>query len=139
MYGNAGLCLSVSGVKSWDDSVQTGNHALYIPHGDICGFRLRTRRVSGSQTLSALDNIILGVNSAAITLTLPASPEEGQLYFVKSVSSGNITLAVGSSAHKINDGRTNRKMAWTVSGGQILMVVWDRVNSIWHGGYINCN
>lgn len=139
MYGNAGLCLSVSGVKSWDDSVQTGNHALYIPHGDICGFRLRTRRVSGSQTLSALDNIILGVNSAAITLTLPASPEEGQLYFVKSVSSGNITLAVGSSAHKINDGRTNRKTAWTVSGGQILMVVWDRVNSIWHGGYTNCN
>ena len=88
---------------------------------------------------TVLDNIILGVNSAAITLTLPASPEEGQLYFVKSVSSGNITLAVGSSAHKINDGRTNRKMAWTVSGGQILMVVWDRVNSIWHGGYINCN
>ena len=139
LYANTGIFLSVSGVKSWDDEAQSGNHALYIPHGDICGFRLRTRRVSSSQTLSALDNIILGVNAAAITLTLPAAPEEGQIYFVKSVAAGRIDLTVGSSAHKINDGRTNRKTTWSLGGGQVIMLIWDRVNSLWHGGYLNCN
>lgn len=139
LYSNAGILLSVSGVKSWDDDAQSGNHALYISHGDICGFRLRTRRISSSQTLSALDNILLGVNASTITLTLPAVPEEGQIYFIKSIASGSIDLTVGSAAHKINDGRTNRKTAWSLGGGQIVMLVWDRVNSVWHGGYLNCN
>lgn len=141
LYGNIGLHVSVTGSKSWDDNsaIYTGNHALYIPNGDICGFRLRTRRVSSSFTLSKLDSIILATNTSDITITLPTSPEEGQIYMVKKINSGNYTLQVGDSSHYINDGSQNRKSSWKISGGQWIILVWDRVNSLWCAGYTMCN
>lgn len=141
LYGNIGMYVSVTGSKSWDDNsfVYTGNHALYIPKGDICGFRLRTRRVSSSQTISSMDSVILTVNTTDITLTLPAAPEEGQMYMFKQMNSGKYTLQVGDSSHSINDGRTNRKSSWQISSGCWVILIWDRVNSLWCAGYTNNN
>lgn len=141
LYGNIGLYISVTGSKSWDDnsSIYTGNHALYMPKGDICGFRLRTRRVSSNFTLSSMDSVILTVNTSDITITLPPSPEEGQIYMIKKINSGNYTLQVGDSSHSINDGAQNRKSSWKITSGIWVMLVWDRVNSLWCAGYTMCN
>ena len=139
IYSNIGIHISATGAKSWDDMPFTGSHALYIADGDICGFRLRTRRVSKNQTLSDYDGVILTVGSENITLTLPANPKEGQIYMFKQMSSGSYTLQVGDSSHNINDGRTNRKQSWTVNSGCFVILVWDRVNKLWCAGYTNNN
>jgi uncharacterized protein YrzB (UPF0473 family) len=139
IYSNIGIHISATGAKSWDDMPFTGNHALYIADGDICGFRLRTRRVSKNQTLSDYDGVILTVGRENITLTLPANPKEGQIYMFKQMSSGSYTLQVGDSSHNINDGRTNRKQSWTVNSGCFVILVWDRVNKLWCAGYTNNN
>ncbi|WP_229068360.1 hypothetical protein [Bacteroides uniformis] len=141
LYGNIGLYLDVTGSNAYDDQgyQYSGNHALYIPHGDICGLRLRVRRVSTSQTLSDMDSFIITVGSSDITLTLPSSPQDGQAYWFKQSASGTYTLAVGSSSHRINDGRTNSKSSWTVADGAIVMLVWDKVNKQWCAGYSSWN
>lgn len=141
LYGNIGLYLDVTGSNAYDDQgyQYSGNHALYIPHGDICGLRLRVRRVSTSQTLSDMDSFIITVGSGDITLTLPSSPQDGQVYWFKQSASGTYTLAVGRSSHRINDGRTNSKSSWKVSDGCIVMLVWDKVNNQWCAGYSSWN
>ena len=138
-YSNIGIHLSVTGAKSWDDLPFTGNHALYIADGDICGFRLRTRRVSSDQTLSDMDGVILTVGSSDITLTLPSNPKEGQIYMFKQMGSGRYTLQVGDSTHFINDGRTNRKSSWTIGDGCFVLLVWDRENKLWCAGFTSHN
>ena len=139
IYSNIGIHISATGAKSWDDMPFTGNHALYIADGDICGFRLRTRRVSKNQTLSDYDGVILVVGSENITLTLPANPKEGQIYMFKQMSSGSYTLQVGDSSHNINDGRTNRKQSWFINTGCFVILIWDRVDKLWCAGYTNNN
>lgn len=141
LYGNIGLYLDVTGSNAYDDQgyQYSGNHALYIPHGDICGLRLRVRRVSTSQTLSDMDSFIITVGRGNITLTLPSSPQDGQVYWFKQSASGTYTLAVGRSSHRINDGRTNSKSSWKVSDGCIVMLVWDKVNNQWCAGYSSWN
>ena len=130
MRPNIGAYISVTGIgrTGMDDKtgVSYGNHALYVPKGDICGFRLRTRRVNASQTLSLMDSVILCVNSSNITLTLPSGAEDGQMYFIRKRAAGNITLS----------GRIQRDFGNTVSsiniGNQTLcIVIYDQTNNLW--------
>lgn len=130
MRPNIGAYISVTGIgrTGMDEKtgVSYGNHALYVPKGDICGFRLRTRRVNSSQTLSLMDSVILCVNSSNITLTLPSGAEDGQMYFIRKRSTGNITLS----------GRIQRDFGNTVSsiniGNQTLcIVIYDQTNNLW--------
>lgn len=130
MRPNIGAYISVTGINRTgiDDKtgVSYGNHALYVPKGDICGFRLRTRRVNTSQTLSLMDSVILCVNSSNITLTLPSGAEDGQMYFIRKRSTGNVTLS----------GRIQRDFGASVSsiniGNQTLcIVIYDQTNNLW--------
>ena len=130
MRPNIGAYISVTGINrtGMDDKtgVSYGNHALYVPKGDICGFRLRTRRVDASQTLSLMDSVILCVNSSNITLTLPSGAEDGQMYFIRKRAAGNITLS----------GRIQRDFGNAVSsiniGNQTLcIVIYDQTNNLW--------
>ena len=130
MRPNIGAYISVTGIgrTGMDEKtgVSYGNHALYVPKGDICGFRLRTRRVDASQTLSLMDSVILCVNSSNITLTLPSGAEDGQMYFIRKRSTGNITLS----------GHIQRDFGNTVSsiniGNQTLcIVIYDQTNNLW--------
>lgn len=130
MRPNIGAYISVTGIgrTGMDDKtgVSYGNHALYVPKGDICGFRLRTRRVNASQTLSLMDSVILCVNSSNITLTLPSGAEDGQMYFIRKRSTGNVTLS----------GHIQRDFGNTVSsiniGNQTLcIVIYDQTNNLW--------
>ena len=133
---NAGIYISVSGATDYDDMIYSGNHALYIPQGDICGLRFRVRRVSSSQTLSEMDTFILVTASGTINLTLPSSPQPGQLYFFKLIGSGKFNINVGASGHYISNNRSDRMTTWGFNSAPIIMLVWDRVNKIWHGGHL---
>ncbi|WP_071146157.1 hypothetical protein [Bacteroides ihuae] len=112
-YGNVGHYLSVEGASSYDDTnaQYTGNHALYIEKGDICGFRLRIRTVSSSQTLSVMDSIIISVSDSEISLTLPASPEKGQMYFIRKNGGGRIWV---NGSYIVNDGDWYRERSTSV-------------------------
>lgn len=130
MRPNIGAYISVTGIgrTGMDEKtgVSYGNHALYVPKGDICGFRLRTRRVDASQTLSLMDSVILCVNSSNITLTLPSGAEDGQMYFIRKRAAGNVTLS----------GHIQRDFGNTVSsiniGNQTLcIVIYDQTNNLW--------
>lgn len=121
-----------------DTNAQYGSHAMMIAHGDICGLRLRTRRVKANTQLSNYDNIILCVQgSGQYTLTLPADPDDGHVIMTKSVG-GSYALQVGASGQYINNGRSNRDTVWSIGiDSPIVMLIWDKVNRIWHGGYTN--
>lgn len=133
---NVGVYVSSSGATDYDDMIDSGNHALYIPSGDICGLRFRVRRLSSSQTLSEMDTFILVTTSGTIDLTLPSSPQPGQLYFFKLIGSGKFNIKVGASGHYISNNRSDRITTWGFNSAPIIMLVWDRVNKIWHGGHL---
>ncbi len=83
---NMGLCISVSGAEKdeYADLVYfsvSGNHALYIEKGDICGLRPYTRTIGSNATwLSKYDCVILA--SGGATIYLPDDAEVGQMYII---------------------------------------------------------
>lgn len=140
---NVGLYVKAKGDMSGKDiSPLYGNHAILCPNGDYAGFRMRTRRVDGSTTLSVLDNIIL-VARIGIILTLPENAEDGQIYIIKSYA--------GST-----DGKTkiftcqcqgeDKMWGWKDGGGNInkleaktnqtLIMHYDAVNKYWMASYL---
>ncbi|MCM1250263.1 MAG: hypothetical protein NC209_03840 [Alistipes sp.] len=145
-YSNIGIRLDVGGTI-YNNSLSTaGNHAIFIDNGDISilkgrirGFRLNTVRITYSQTIRIMDSILLVNSTSAITLTLPSAPEDGQLYFIKKINTGGITLKVGVTGHYINDGSISKKTSWSWTDGCFVIVVWDATNKIWQAGYTNNN
>lgn len=125
--GNAGLYVSVTGATQDDSYVTSGNHALYLAKGNICGFRLRTRRIAKSTTLSTMDSIIIAIRD--ITLTMPSSPEDGQMYFIRNVG---YTVTIDGGGNKV---------LWGISGGtstsqqsgkeETIIAIWDNHNKTW--------
>lgn len=141
---NVAMFLSASGVTSGLDAIDSngkiasmGNCALAIGSGNISGFRLCTRRVSSNYTLSAMDNIILVNATGEITLTLPSSPQGGQVYFFKNINSGSYTIS--GNGHIVNLGKYNQDYSFPSSDGSMIMIVYDEVYKKWHGGYMNHN
>lgn len=128
MLSNIGVWLNVSGARTFDDSPYPGNHALYIEKGDIAGFRLRTRRVFKNTTLDNMDTVIMcGGDSSDMTLTLPSSPEDGHVLFIRKINRNNVNVY-----GKI---RTSWDYeAWqTVSLDQsnLCIMIYDGVNKSW--------
>lgn len=121
--------LSVDGAKNYDDYVETGNHALFVPKGDICGFRLRTRRIDSSQTLSLMDSIIIAI-SQGVTLTLPTNAEDGQIYFIRNHSNGDVHVygRISPLGYPTSETRSVH-----ITAGWLAIFIYDKVNNIWTG------
>ena len=136
--GNVGLLVSVQGSDRISDTkgAFNGNHALYVPHGHITGFRLKTRRVSSSQELSLMDSIIIATRND-IELTLPSSAEDGQIYFIRNWSPGNICIR--SSKQNIraygDKNMTTDKIHNEV--GQTNVIFYDKLNDVWFPAFTN--
>ena len=135
-YGNAGLFLSVEGSHAYDDNEYqfTGNHALYISKGDICGFRLRLRRINKSTTLSVMDSVIIAVTSG-ITLTVPSTAEDGQFYWIRNVSGGDVTIA-GTNLVGWNSGEVSTSIGLAKS--KAAAMYYDKHNNKWFMNWIDC-
>lgn len=135
-YGNVGMYFDIQGSHAYDDNnfQYTGNHALYIVKGDICGFRLRLRRISKSTTLSVMDSVIMAVTSR-ITLTVPSTAEDGQFYWIRNVSGGDVTIA-GTNLVGWNSGEVSTSIG--LSKSKAAAMYYDKVNNRWFMNWIDC-
>lgn len=131
-YGNAGILFDIEGARpAYDDIHIGGNHALYISHGDIMGFRLKTRRRGSDTILSSMDSVLLLTKNC--TISLPESPEDGQMYFIRAIN--DITYNVNGNGHKIQKPGFSQVDTWSISDDSLLILIWDRVNNIWISNY----
>jgi hypothetical protein len=134
--GNVALMLNASGanIDDADTTGYAGNHALFLLHGHISGFRLHLRRITESQTLSLFDNIIICKNRFAINVTFPIDAEDGQPYKIKCTGSGTVNIIAGGIS-VINDGKTNSRTSWSLNTGAIVEFWYDATDHIWQAGY----
>lgn len=134
--GNVGVYINVTGAALSDGTTtaarQSGNHALYIPEGFITGFRLRNVRTSSNRTLTDMDSVVFSTATGVITLTLPSSPKQGQIYFIRKVGSGNVKLTRGNTQHRIcTNSNSQNNTEITLDWGKLWIILWDHVNSMW--------
>lgn len=134
--GNYGVYINVTGAALSDGTTtaarQSGNHALYIPEGFITGFRLRNVRTSSNRTLTDMDSVVFSTATSAITLTLPSSPKQGQIYFIRKVGSGNVKLTRGNTQHRIcTNSNSQNNTEITLDWGKLWIILWDHMNSMW--------
>lgn len=136
MEGNVGVYINVTGAALSDGTTtaarQSGNHALYIPEGFITGFRLRNVRTSSNRTLTDMDSVVFSTATGEITLTLPSSPKQGQIYFIRKVGSGNVKLKRGNTQHRIcTNSNSQNNTEITLDWGKLWIILWDHMNSMW--------
>lgn len=131
-YNKAGLYISIAGATTYDDSNVHGNSALYIPKGHITGFRRRFRRVSTSTTLTNMDSIVRLVNTAEITVTLPAGCEDGQEIWMCSGNEKKVNVAAASGDTITGSGGSFASNRWHI-------YIYDAHNRDWVYGYTNWN
>lgn len=134
--GNYGVYINVTGAALSDGTTtaarQSGNHALYIPEGFITGFRLRNVRTSSNRTLTNMDSVVFSTATSEITLTLPSSPKQGQIYFIRKVGSGNVKLTRGNTKHRIcTNSNSQNNTTITLDWGKLWIILWDHMNSMW--------
>lgn len=134
--GNYGVYINVTGAALSDGTTtaarQSGNHALYIPEGVITGFRLRNVRTSSNRTLTDMDSVVFSTATREITLTLPSSPKQGQIYFIRKVGSGNVKLTRGNTQHRIcTNSNSQNNTEITLDWGKLWIILWDHMNSMW--------
>lgn len=134
--GNYGVYINVTGAALSDGTTtaarQSGNHALYIPEGLITGFRLRNVRTSSNRTLTDMDSVVFCTATSGITLTLPSSPKQGQIYFIRKVGSGNVKLTRGNTLHRIcTNSNSQNNTEITLDWGKLWIILWDHMNSMW--------
>ena len=126
-----------------------GNHAIFCDKGDFAGFRPCFRIITSSQTLSKYDvfleiadtwnkhNSITGadtkVDVGEVTLSLPAEPEIGQMYWFIRSSKYNYTLKTtdgtkifypsgNGTSYKLT---TNNEMACIIYTGTYWRLMWN--------------
>lgn len=134
--GNYGVYINVTGAALSDGTTtaarQSGNHALYIPEGFITGFRLRNVRTSSNRTLTDMDSVVFSTATREIRLTLPSSPKQGQIYFIRKVGSGNVKLTRGNTQHRIcTNSNSQNNTEITLDWGKLWIILWDHMNSMW--------
>lgn len=134
--GNVGVYINVTGAALSDGTTtaarRSGNHALYIPEGFITGFRLRNVRTSSNRTLTDMDSVVFSTATGEITLTLPSSPKQGQIYFIRKVGSGNVKLKRGNTQHRIcTNSNSQNNTEITLDWGKLWIILWDHMNSMW--------
>lgn len=126
-----------------------GNHAIFCDKGDFAGFRPCFRIITSSQTLSKYDvfleivdrwkkhNSITGadtiVDVGEVTLSLPAEPEIGQMYWIIRSSKYDYTLKTtdgtkifypsgNGTSYKLT---TNNEMACIIYTGTNWRLMWN--------------
>ncbi|MDM8174797.1 hypothetical protein QT327_10590 [Olivibacter sp. 47] len=84
LFTNYGLILEVNGGGD--------NIALDILSGQIASLNLRSRQLNSTSNLMRTDVWISSYNTSPITLTLPASPNNGKVLYIRQMNSFGITF-----------------------------------------------
>jgi len=102
------------------------NAAIYIGGGSIYGFALACKRINSSTTLASSDCIISCYNTSQITVILPASPENGKIYYIRINNSSSVILDASSNGNQIMIADGSIANATTMNTrGELVTVIWD--------------
>ena len=132
--GNAGLILDITGASTYDNMVNSGNHALYITHGDIQGARLYTTRSSASKTLTTMDSVVIDISSSSdSTYTFPSGCEGGQMYMLITTNRAIYIKPSGSDVIRFSDDDHLyiSSESKNVVGNNLLICIYDSANNRW--------
>lgn len=131
---NIGIDVSAEGEyneNSQTGNIPNGNHAILLRKGDICGFRLFSRTLTSAWTLTDYESIIFNDTSGVNYITLPSSPKPGQIYFIRKIGRGNVTIQTGGLTHvfKQNAGSTTRSVV--LDYGSLAILMWNENGQYW--------
>lgn len=131
---NIGIDVSAEGEyneNSQIGNIPNGNHAILLRKGDICGFRLFSRTLTSAWTLTDYESIIFNDTSGVNYITLPSSPKPGQIYFIRKIGKGNVTIQTGGLTHvfKQNAGSTTRSVV--LDYGSLAILMWNENGQYW--------
>jgi hypothetical protein len=131
---NIGIDVSAEGEyneNSQTGNIPNGNHAILLRKGDICGFRLFSRTLTSAWTLTDYESIIFNDTSGMNYITLPSSPKPGQIYFIRKIGKGNVTIQTGGLTHVIkqNAGSTTRSVV--LDYGSLAILMWNENGQYW--------
>lgn len=64
-------------------------------------------------------------------VTLPSSPKPGQIYFIRKIGKGNVTIQTGGLTHVIkqNAGSTTRRVV--LDYGSLAILMWNENGQYW--------
>lgn len=131
---NIGIDVSAEGEyneNSQTGNIPNGNHAILLRKGDICGFRLFSRTLTSAWTLTDYESIIFNDTSGVNYITLPSDPKPGQIYFIRKIGRGNVTIQTGGLTHVIkqNAGSTTRSVV--LDYGSLAILMWNENGQYW--------
>ena len=131
---NIGIDVSAEGKyneNSQIGDIPNGNHAILLRNGNICGFRLFSRTLTGGWTLNDYESIIFNDTSSMNYVTLPSNPKAGQIYFIRKIGKGNVTIQTGGLTHVIkqNAGRSTRSVV--LDYGSLAILMWNKDGQYW--------
>lgn len=131
---NIGINVSAEGEyneNSQIGDIPNGNHAILLRNGDICGFRLFSRTLTGGWTLNDYESIIFNDTSSMNYVTLPSNPKDGQIYFIRKIGKGNVTIQTGGLTHVIkqNAGSSTRRVV--LDYGSLAILMWNKDGQYW--------
>ncbi|MCD8266058.1 MAG: hypothetical protein LUC33_02780, partial [Prevotellaceae bacterium] len=128
-HSNIGMYLNVTGaVDTYNNKtyIQGGNHALLIEKGDICGFRLKGRCITADETLDPLDSVVMVAGSGTVKVTLPSSPESGQVYIIVNLNDCTTNVYSGGSAGiNYTSGKTNTSGGYAMLTTGMLILIYS--------------
>lgn len=131
---NIGINVSAEGEyneNSQIGDIPNGNHAILLRNGDICGFRLFSRTLTGRWTLNDYESIVFNDTASMNYVTLPSEPKDGQIYFIRKIGRGNVTIQTGGLTHvfKQNAGSTTRSVV--LDYGSLAILMWNKDGQYW--------
>lgn len=136
---NYAAVLDAQGADKNDLDAQTGNHALFLKHGDILGFKLRHRRFATAKETVQLDNYesLVSIYAEAVRLNMPTDPEDGMMIYVRNHSLWDSYLQGATFEWIASVGSNYRKRSvteLTILPGRMMILTYDAINKIWVGG-----
>lgn len=131
---NIGINVSAEGEyneNSQIGDIPNGNHAILLRNGDICGFRLFSRTLTGGWTLNDYESIVFNDTASMNYVTLPSEPKDGQIYFIRKIGKGNVTIQTGGLTHVIkqNAGSSTRRVV--LDYGSLAILMWNKDGQYW--------
>lgn len=131
---NIGINVSAEGEyneNSQIGDIPNGNHAILLRNGDICGFRLFSRTLTGGWTLNDYESIIFNDTSSMNYVTLPSNPKDGQIYFIRKIGKGNVTIQTGGLTHVIKQNAGSSTRSVVLDYGSLAILMWNKDGQYW--------
>ena len=131
---NIGINVSAEGEyneNSQIGDIPNGNHAILLRNGDICGFRLFSRTLTGRWTLNDYESIVFNDTASMNYVTLPSEPKDGQIYFIRKIGKGNVTIQTGGLTHVIMQNAGSSTRSVVLDYGSLAILMWNKDGQYW--------